>query len=115
MTVTGVQDADENDERVQLSHTVTSTDIAYRAVTATVVVTVTEFNLDVDGSGGTANQSDGLMIGRYLFGIRDMAGLLDTIPGSPSFSEISADIARGWPAVVLMWMAAAVLRIRVTG
>ncbi len=95
VTVMGVRDADENDERVQLSHTVTSTDIAYRAVTAAVVVTVTEFNLDVDGSGGTANQSDGLMIGRYLFGIRDMAGLLDTIPGSPSFSEISANIARG--------------------
>ncbi len=95
VTVMGVRDADTDDERVQLSHTVTSMDIAYRAVTATVVVTVTEFNLDVDGSGGTANQSDGLMIGRYLFGIRDMAGLLDTIPGSPSFSEISANIARG--------------------
>ncbi len=96
VTVMGVRDADENDERVQLSHTVTSMDVAYRAVTAAAVsVTVTEFNLDVDGSGGTANQIDGLMIGRYLFGIRDMASLLDTIPGSPSFSEISANIARG--------------------
>ncbi len=97
ITVTGVEDADTDDETVQLTHTVTSTDTTYRTVTAaTVTVTVTEtaaVNLDVDGSGGDPNQSDGLLLGRYLFGIRDAAGLLDTIPGSPSFNAVTTNIA----------------------
>ncbi len=97
ITVTGVEDADTDDETVQLTHTVTSTDTTYRTVTAaTVTVTVTEMaavSLDVDGSGGDPNQSDGLLLGRYLFGIRDAAGLLDTIPGSPSASAVTANIA----------------------
>ncbi len=97
ITVTGVEDADTDDETVQLTHTVTSTDTTYRTVTAaTVTVTVTEIaavSLDVDGSGGDPNQSDGLLLGRYLFGIRDAAGLLDTIPGSPSASAVTANIA----------------------
>ncbi len=96
VTVMGVRDADTDDERVQLSHAVTSMDTAYRAVTAALVVTVTEtaaVSLDVDGSGGNPNQSDGLMLGRYLFGIRDEAGLLDTIPGSPSFNAVTTNIA----------------------
>ncbi len=97
ITVTGVEDADTDDETVQLTHTVTSTDTNYRTVTAaTVTVTVTEtaaVSLDVDGSGGNPNQSDGLLLGRYLFGIRDAAGLLDTIPGSPSFNAVTANIA----------------------
>ncbi len=97
ITVTGVEDADTDDETVQLTHTVTSTDTTYRTVTAaTVTVTVTEIaavSLDVDGSGGDPNQSDGLLLGRYLFGIRDAAGLLDTIPGSPSFNAVTTNIA----------------------
>ncbi len=97
ITVTGVEDADTDDETVQLTHTVTSTDTTYRTVTAaTVTVTVTEMaavSLDVDGSGGDPNQSDGLLLGRYLFGIRDAAGLLDTIPGSPSFNAVTTNIA----------------------
>ncbi len=97
ITVTGVEDADTDDETVQLTHTVTSTDTNYRTVTAaTVTVTVTEtaaVSLDVDGSGGDPNQSDGLLLGRYLFGIRDAAGLLDTIPGSPSFNAVTTNIA----------------------
>ena len=97
ITVTGVEDADTDDETVQLTHTVTSTDTNYRTVTAaTVTVTVTEMaavSLDVDGSGGDPNQSDGLLLGRYLFGIRDAAGLLDTIPGSPSFNAVTTNIA----------------------
>ncbi len=97
ITVTGVEDADTDDETVQLTHTVTSTDTTYRTVTAaTVTVTVTEtaaVSLDVDGSGGDPNQSDGLLLGRYLFGIRDAAGLLDTIPGSPSFNAVTTNIA----------------------
>ncbi len=97
ITVTGVEDADTDDETVRLTHTVTSTDTTYRTVTAaTVTVTVTEIaavSLDVDGSGGDPNQSDGLLLGRYLFGIRDAAGLLDTIPGSPSASAVTANIA----------------------
>ena len=97
ITVTGVEDADTDNETVQLTHTVTSTDTTYRTVTAaTVTVTVTEMatvSLDVDGSGGDPNQSDGLLLGRYLFGIRDAAGLLDTIPGSPSASAVTANIA----------------------
>ncbi len=97
ITVTGVEDADTDDETVRLTHTVTSTDTTYRTVTAaTVTVTVTEtaaVNLDVDGSGGDPNQSDGLLLGRYLFGIRDAAGLLDTIPGSPSFNAVTTNIA----------------------
>ncbi len=97
ITVTGVEDADTDDETVQLTHTVTSTDTTYRTVTAVpVTVTVTEMaavSLDVDGSGGDPNQSDGLLLGRYLFGIRDAAGLLDTIPGSPSFNAVTANIA----------------------
>ncbi len=97
ITVRGVEDADTDDETVQLTHTVTSTDTTYRTVTAaTVTVTVTEMaavSLDVDGSGGDPNQSDGLLLGRYLFGIRDAAGLLDTIPGSPSFNAVTANIA----------------------
>ncbi len=97
ITVTGVEDADTDDETVQLTHTVTSTDTTYRTVTAaTVTVTVTEtaaVSLDVDGSGGNPNQSDGLLLGRYLFGIRDATGLLDTIPGSPSFNAVTANIA----------------------
>ncbi len=97
ITVTGVEDADTDDETVQLTHTVSSTDTNYRTVTAaTVTVTVTEMaavSLDVDGSGGDPNQSDGLLLGRYLFGIRDAAGLLDTIPGSPSFNAVTTNIA----------------------
>ena len=93
--VTGIRDADTNSERVRLTHTVSSSDTRYATVTPdAVVVTVSEVDLDVDGSGGDANQSDGLMIGRYLFGIRDNVGLLDTIPGSPSFDAVTANIAR---------------------
>ena len=93
--VTGVRDTDTNSERVRITHTVSSNDTRYATVTPdAVVVTVSELDLDVDGSGGAANQSDGLMIGRYLFGIRDNAGLLDTIPGSPSFSGVTANLAR---------------------
>ncbi len=97
VTVTGVEDVDVDNESVRLTHTVSSTDTGYAAVTPdAVLVTVTELaiSLDVDNSGGAPNQGDGLMIGRYLFGIRDMVGLLDTIPGSPSFSVVTANIAR---------------------
>ncbi len=97
MTVTGIEDVDLDNESVRLTHTVSSSDTGYAAVTPdAVLVTVTELaiSLDVDNSGGAPNQGDGLMIGRYLFGIRDMVGLLDTIPGSPSFSVVTANIAR---------------------
>ncbi len=93
--VTGVRDTDTNSERVRITHTVSSNDTRYARVTPdAVVVTVSEVDLDVDGSGGAANQSDGLMIGRYLFGIRDTVGLVDTIPGSPSFDAVTANLAR---------------------
>ncbi len=105
VTVTGVQDNDGIDKNVQLMHTVTSEDSTYDATKVIAInVTVTEmaaFNLDVDGSGGTANQSDGLIIGRYLFGIRDARGLLDTIPGNPSFNAVTANIAGAFASGLL--------------
>ncbi len=105
VTVTGVQDNDGIDKNVQLMHTVTSEDSTYDATKVIAInVTVTEmaaFNLDVDGSGGTANQSDGLIIGRYLFGIRDARGLLDAIPGNPSFSAVTANIAGAFASGLL--------------
>ncbi len=65
---------------------------SFNEVTANIVKAVASGRLDVDGSGGVPNQSDGLIIGRYLFGIRDATGLLDTIPGNPSFSAVTTNI-----------------------
>ncbi len=46
--------------------------------------------MDIDASGGAPNQQDGLMIARYLLGIRTQAGLIDGITGNPNYSEIRA-------------------------
>ncbi len=102
VTLTAVEDANMVSETVNVTHTTSSQDTDYNTDLAIdpVVVTVRDndigtFNLDVNDSGGLPNQSDGLMVGRYLFGIRDPVGLLDTIPGNPSFSAVTANIARG--------------------
>ncbi len=65
---------------------------SFNVVTTNIARTVASGRLNVDGSGGAANQIDGLMIARYLFGIRDAAGLLDSIPGNPSFNAVTTNI-----------------------
>ncbi len=111
VTVSGAEDDNVISESgVQLSHTVSSGDADYAALTPTAVtvgvtdndtpvpgvaITRLAVNLDVDGSGGPVNQMDGLMIGRYLFGLRDAAGLFDTTGVSPWLRRVVRDnIAR---------------------
>ncbi len=99
VTVTSLEDADMDNESVNLTHTMSSNDASYARVTPdAVLVTVTELpiSLNVDNSGGAPapDQADGLIIARYLFGMRSEVGLLQNVPGNPSFSEVTANIER---------------------